>query len=65
MTETLNEWEKHVVRKNKIAFCGAEILFYHWAFQDINHAVASVERQTRLQPARCCWKIIEKERRNT
>lgn len=56
----MKEWEKHVQKDPRLAYCGKVLSWFDWRLQDIEHAKSCVEQGTRVQPCPKCWKEITK-----
>lgn len=50
----LEEWEKHIGERNKLALCGEQIGPLEWAFVDSEHAILAAQNGGRLQPCPAC-----------
>ncbi len=55
----LEEWQKHVEKADRFAWCGVALDLHEWYFVDAAHALRSVDR-TRVQPCPRCLAAIRK-----
>ncbi len=53
MSKPLHDWEKHVQRRDHLAWCGERLETFEWYFTNAEHAILSTG-STRLQPCPAC-----------
>jgi hypothetical protein len=56
----MKDYQHHITRGKK-AYCGAKIQPFEWAFVDLDHAEATIERNDRMQPCPECLKAAREQ----
>ena len=56
MDEPRPDWIRCIAKatESRESVCGREVLAFDWLFTGIEHAVACVEKETRVQPCEAC-----------
>jgi len=55
----MEDWRKHVSKTKKTAYCGHVIYWCEWVFEDKEHALICIKKETLLQPCTKCMDKIE------